>query len=203
MFKILDVGIRKSLKWLIELDELPCKGNKSLSDKVNEFLRDRPEQDGDDFRKDLEYLNRNNFIEYCQDDCFDILELNSKGRDYFDFEKEDMDMEKPQQISTTYNIQGVSQSIIGSQQNATVNVQCNSIEDLERLISEKGQDDKAELFALANEIKGILESIQQNTELPQKKGLFGRLSDHASKHGWFYGAAMNLVGTLFMQMYFK
>ena len=68
------------------------------------------------------------------------------------------------------------------------------------MIDEKGGEDKEELLELLEEVKELLENIQTSRSIPKQKKLFQRISDHVAKHGWFYGAIVQLLGTATMTM---
>ena len=71
----------------------------------------------------------------------------------------------------------------------------NSIYQIEQAIDEKGGKDKEELHELLNEVKELIENIEASRSIPKQKKLYQRISDHMEKHGWFYGAVVQLLGT--------
>ena len=71
----------------------------------------------------------------------------------------------------------------------------NSIHKIEQAIEENGGTDKEELYKILNDVKELIENIQTSRTIPKQKKLFARISDHMEKHGWFYGAIVQLLGT--------
>ena len=71
----------------------------------------------------------------------------------------------------------------------------NSIHQIEQAIDEKGGEDKEELHELLDEVKELIENIQLSRAIPKQKKLFEKISNHMEKHGWFYGAVVQLLGT--------
>jgi uncharacterized protein YozE (UPF0346 family) len=51
------------------------------------------------------------------------------------------------------------------------------------------------LYEILNDVKELIENIQTSRTIPKQKKLFERISDHMEKHGWFYGAVVQLLGT--------
>jgi hypothetical protein len=68
------------------------------------------------------------------------------------------------------------------------------------MIDEHGGEDKAELSELLEEVKELMENMQASRNIPKQKKLFQRLNDHIVRHGWFYGAVVQLLGTATMTM---
>ena len=88
----------------------------------------------------------------------------------------------------------------------TTTVNCPQIADPEKFVSdkddlnwdysvEKGGEDKEELHELLDEVKELIENIQSSRAIPKQKKLFEKISNHMEKHGWFYGAVVQLLGT--------
>ena len=71
----------------------------------------------------------------------------------------------------------------------------NSINELARTIDELGGEDATALHETLDEIKELIENIETSRSIPKQKRLAQRIADHASKHGWFYGAVLQLLGT--------
>lgn len=77
----------------------------------------------------------------------------------------------------TYNINSIQGSaIVGSQQNATINLGV-SLQDLRSLVKDKSDDDQKELNKLINRLEIVTEDNQ-----PITKGFFARFSDLLAKH---------------------
>lgn len=87
--------------------------------------------------------------------------------------------------------------IFGNISDSTLTVD-NSIRKLERDIEEYGGDDKEELQELLEEVKELIENIESSRTIPKQKKLHQRLNDHIVRHGWFYGAVIQLLGTAVM-----
>lgn len=68
------------------------------------------------------------------------------------------------------------------------------------MIDEKGGEDAEELHDLLEEVKELIENMQTSRSVPKQKKLFQRISDHMAKHGWFYGAVIQLLGTAALTM---
>lgn len=71
----------------------------------------------------------------------------------------------------------------------------NSIYEIEKQIEELGGEDKAELTAFLEETKTMVEEYINAKQITPKPGFLERLNNHVVKHGWFYGAILQLVGT--------
>jgi len=106
------------------------------------------------------------------------------------------DKKKPQ--SSTYHIQNLLANggiiTFGSVINSTQSID-NSIEQIENQIEEKGGSEKEELYSILNEAKEIINEISQTREIRPKKAFYEKLSGHLSKHRWFYGEIVGLLGT--------
>ncbi len=76
----------------------------------------------------------------------------------------------------------------------------NTVHEIEKMIDEKGGEDKEQLYNLLNETKEMVEVFIANNQITPKKGFFERLTGHLSKHGWFYGAILQLLGTAALQI---
>ena len=71
---------------------------------------------------------------------------------------------------------------------------------IEDEINEKGGEDSEKLKELLDEVKELIENMQESRHIPKNKSLFERLSNHLEKHGWFYGEVVGLIGAAAMQM---
>lgn len=89
--------------------------------------------------------------------------------------------------------------VFGDVSGSTLSVD-NSIHEIERAIDERGGDDKADLYELLDEVKELIENMQTSRSIPKQKKLYQKLSDHMAKHGWFYGAVVQLLGTAALGM---
>lgn len=87
--------------------------------------------------------------------------------------------------------------VFGNVSGSTLSVD-NSIHKLEQDIEKFGGDDKEELQELLDEVKELIENIESSRTIPKQKKLHQRLNDHIVRHGWFYGAVIQLLGTAVM-----
>lgn len=71
---------------------------------------------------------------------------------------------------------------------------------IEDEINEKGGEDSEKLKELLDEVKELIENMQESRHIPKNKSLFERLSNHLEKHGWFYGEVVGLIGAAAMQL---
>ena len=101
----------------------------------------------------------------------------------------------PTSVTFNYAPGGVINS--GNMSNTSISID-NSIHEIEKLIDEKGGDDKAELLAVLEDAKAILNESVSTKKLVQKPGFAERLTGHLAKHGWFYGAILQLLGTAYL-----
>ena len=53
---------------------------------------------------------------------------------------------------------------------------------------------------MSEETKEIIENLENCKIIQTRKGFVNRLSKHLEKHGWFYGAVVQLLGTAAMTM---
>jgi hypothetical protein len=93
----------------------------------------------------------------------------------------------------TFHINDVQNSIIGTQQNATLT---NNFSDqqIKDYIDKNCGADKELMNEMLNMVNAIIES-----NIPVQKGTFARFSEAASKHGWLLGA----VTTKLLAHFFK
>jgi len=90
------------------------------------------------------------------------------------------------QTTTVFNTYNPSNSIIGSQQNATINIS-DSFNNLEKLINDNGGNDRKELFELENLLKQQLDTNQLN------KGFLSKFSHLLAKHSWLPMAIAQII----------
>lgn len=124
------------------------------------------------------------------------LQLQPKALTYF-HDKEEAIMKSKE--NKKYGVINFGNYIVGNVTGSILNVD-NSIHDIEKAIEEKGAEDKEELKELLEEVKELIDNIQSSRSVPKQKRLFQKLTDHASKHGWFYGAVIQLIGTAVITM---
>ena len=89
--------------------------------------------------------------------------------------------------------------IFGDVSNSQLSVD-NSIHELASSIDERGGEDADALHEILDEIKELIENIEASRSIPKQKRLAQRITDHASKHGWFYGAVLQLLGTVALNL---
>ena len=89
--------------------------------------------------------------------------------------------------------------VFGNVTSSTLSVD-NSIHEIERMIDEKGGEDAAELHDLLEEVKELIDNMQTSRSVPKQKRLFQKINDHVVRHGWFYGAVVQLLGTAALTM---
>ena len=86
---------------------------------------------------------------------------------------------------------------LGNITNSSISID-NSISNVMHEIEEKGGEDTEELKAILEEVKELIENIEDLRHIPKNKGLFQRISGHLDKHGWFYAEIVSLLGTAAM-----
>ena len=127
--------------------------------------------------------------------------LTPQGITYFEDKKAALEKEKV--MRSSINIGSItatgSSIVIGDVINSTFSID-NSVTRIEHEIEEKGGEDKEELEAILEEVKELIENMQDSRHIPKNKGLFARLSDHLEKHGWFYGEVVGLIGAAALQL---
>ena len=126
--------------------------------------------------------------------------ITPQGNSYFANKEQALkrDEEEKKQMSVG-NITNYGNIVFGNVSNSTLSVD-NSIHEIEQMIDENGGEDKAELSELLEEVKELIENMQTSRNIPKQKKLFQRLNDHIVRHGWFYGAVVQLLGTAAMTM---
>lgn len=97
------------------------------------------------------------------------------------------------------NITNYGNIVFGDVSNSALNVD-NSIHEIEHMIDERGGEDKEALKDILDEVKELLDNIETSRSIPKQKKLFQRITDHLAKHGWFYGAIIQLLGTEVIKM---
>lgn len=126
--------------------------------------------------------------------------LTPQGIKYFELKEAALQrQEEEKKQMSVGNITNYGNIVFGNVSNSTLSVD-NSIHEIERMIDEHGGEDKAELFELLEEVKELIENMQTSRNIPKQKKLFQRLNDHIVRHGWFYGAVVQLLGTAALTM---
>ena len=195
--KIMDRNSEEILKILLKMyDECKSYEIQANYEEIPEGYRngltqilDTLQQYGMIFRH-VEFLGAVGF-------CFS---LSPNALTYFeDKEKaQEAEMEKQQQNINIQNLTATGSSInFGTISNSTVTAQ-NIVSEIERRIEEQGGEDKAELESLLADVKELCEDIKSNMPLPTRANLMNKISSHLEKHGWFYGAVVQLIGNAAM-----
>ena len=126
--------------------------------------------------------------------------ITPQGIAYFDNKEKALKRhEEEQKQMSVGNITNYGNIVFGNVSGSTLTVD-NSIHEIERMIDENGGEDAEELRDLLNEVKELIENMQASRSIPKQKKLFQRLNDHVVKHGWFYGAVVQLLGASAMTM---
>jgi DNA-binding ferritin-like protein len=99
----------------------------------------------------------------------------------------------------TYNIQNVNAQggniIIGDATNTNQTID-HSIKNIIEEINKRGEDREA-LKTILAEVEQIAKEMKKSGNIPEKdriKSFFEKASNHLSKHGWFYGAILQVLG---------
>lgn len=126
--------------------------------------------------------------------------ITPQGNRYFNDKEQALKRQQEEQRQMSIgNITNYGNMVFGSVTNSTLTVD-NSIHEIERMIEERGGKDAEELYDLLNEVKELVENMQSSRSIPKQKRLFQRLNDHVVRHGWFYGAVVQLLGTVALNM---
>ena len=128
------------------------------------------------------------------------LNLLPPALSYFADKEEALEKQKRNQEEMKYqSIVNYGNIVFGDVSGSTLSVD-NSIYEIEKAIDEHCGEDKEELHDLLDEVKELIENIQSSRSIPKQKKLYQKLSDHMEKHGWFYGAIVQLLGTAALTM---
>ncbi len=131
------------------------------------------------------------------------VSLSPSALKYFENKKNALKQQQEKQSLQNVSINNLnatgSSFNFGTMSNSTLNSQ-NVISDLEKEIEKNGGEEKEELKDLLEQVKELCENIKTSEQLPKSKTLMNKLSNHLEKHGWFYGAVVNLIGTAVMEI---
>lgn len=126
--------------------------------------------------------------------------ITPQGITYFENKEQALKRHEEEQKQMSFgNITNYGNIVFGNVSGSTLTVD-NSIHEIERMIDENGGEDADELRDLLNEVKELIENMQSSRSIPKQKKLFQRLNDHVVRHGWFYGAVVQLLGTAALTM---
>lgn len=123
-----------------------------------------------------------------------MLDLLPPAFSYFEDKQAALDRQDKREKERQQSIINYGNLVFGNVSGSTLTVD-NSIHQIEQAIDEKGGEDKKELHELLDEVKELIENIQSSRAIPKQKKLFEKISNHMEKHGWFYGAVVQLLGT--------
>lgn len=123
-----------------------------------------------------------------------MLDLLPPAFSYFDDKQAALDRQNKREKEHQQSIINYGNLVFGNVSGSTLAVD-NSIHQIEKAIDEKGGEDKEVLHELLDEVKELIENIQSSRSIPKQKRLFEKISNHMEKHGWFYGAVVQLLGT--------
>ena len=130
-----------------------------------------------------------------------MFTLSPQALTYFEDKEKALKENQEKTVAQNINIQNLnatgSNINFGSIIDSTLTAQ-NIVSNLEKQIEEQGGEDKAELKDLLEEVKELCENIKVNNPLPKRSNLMTKISNHLEKHGWFYGAVAQLLGTAAM-----
>lgn len=126
-----------------------------------------------------------------------ILNLLPPARKYFEEKEKALQRRAEEDKMAVGNITNYGNLVFGNVSGSTLSVD-NSIKQIEHEIEEKGGEDKELLRELMEEVKELVENIEASRSIPKQKKLHQRLNEHVVKHGWFYGAVIQLLGTAVM-----
>lgn len=101
--------------------------------------------------------------------------------------EEYVEKNKQPEKQTVYNIGQASNSIIGNQQNATINNGID-INEFRRLIETNGGTDKESLNKMADMLQTIIDN-----NMPVSKGTLSKFSDLIAKHSWVFTCATQIL----------
>lgn len=124
--------------------------------------------------------------------------LTPNGITYFEdkekYLKQKAEEEKKSNGQNIININADrSNVVVGDVTNSTLSID-NSIHELEKMINEKGGEDKEQLLEVLDEAKELIENIKASRQIPNNKGFVKRLTAHLDNHGWFYAQIVALLG---------
>jgi len=126
-----------------------------------------------------------------------MLNLLPPARKYFEEKEKALRRKSEEDKMSVGSITNYGSKEFGNVTDSTFGVD-NSSNQIEREIEEKGGEDKEILHELMEEVKELVDNIESSRSIPKQKKLHQRLNEHVVKHGWFYGAVIQLLGTAVM-----
>lgn len=130
--------------------------------------------------------------------------LTLQGLAYFEDkkaaqERDRMDREKVSVVNIENLTSHGGNIFLAPVTNSTFSID-NSVSNIEKEIEEKAGEDAEELKAVLDEVKELIENINDSRHIPKNKGLLQRITGHLDKHGWFYAEIIGLLGTAAMAL---
>lgn len=146
--------------------------------RINEIYSDMTESE---FVNILDFLAKNEYISYkiYTGGAADIV-VTHKGLNYKEFESQP-------QNSPIFHINNAYGSVIGTQQNVTLNYK-SSLSQLKSDVNECNSEDKESL----QKIVSLLEMILDN-QVPPNKGIFSKFSAVMERNSWFTSAVSSTI----------
>lgn len=195
-------GMRKEL-----FEELPDNAKELLEElikreiekgEIDELLRNKIKDDITDkiVRGIIGTLRHNGLLNVSwADDTVYYAELTNAGRTYFEREKKYMEqIEKVSKPSINIdNITNTGFLNMGSIIDSSIIIN-NSVEQIEKEIEKKGNEDKEELRQILQEVKDYIDNINITKNVAKNTELFKRIGNHLNKHQWFYSQIIGLLG---------
>lgn len=192
LFEELAENERKLLKEIIEADE--------KNENINQLIEDKLKDDKKNIIKEIIHgLDSNGLVNvFWADNIPYRVSLTNPGRTYFEREEKYLKRMESNK-NNIYNFGDISidrgNFVAGDVVNSVLNVDSH-ITRIEKDIADKAEDnDKEKLKEILEEAKEIMENINNNGIIEKRKGFFKKLTEHATKYGWFYAEIVNLIGT--------
>lgn len=192
LFEELAENEKKLLKEIIEADE--------KNENINQLIEDKLKDDKKNIIKEIIHcLDSNGLVNVFWADSIPYrVSLTNPGRTYFEREEKYLKRMEANK-SNIYNFGDISidrgNFVAGDVVNSVLNVDSH-ITRIEKDIADKAEDnDKEKLKEILEEAKEIMENINNNGIIEKRKGFFKKLTEHATKYGWFYAEIVNLIGT--------
>lgn len=187
--RILDATAEEILRCLLEKCEVRNGSQRNYSND------DFPEYVKHSVSLEMEKLVQYGMISIVVDwDSGGIVMLLPQALSYFtDKEAALKRQEEKREAKQFGSIINYGNFVMGDATNSTFSID-NSVHRIEHEIEQKAGDDKAELLALLDEVKELMENMESSRSIPKQKGLFQRLTSHLATHGWFYAEVVALLG---------
>lgn len=192
--RILDVTAEEVLKSLLSCER--SEGNRiTFSDDI--FPAYIQMSVGLEFEKLIQYGMIGSLFTYDNGGWLNIL---PPALTYFEDKEQALKQQKESRKKMDVgNITNYGNLVFGNVSSSTLTVD-NSIHEIVHMIDEHGGEDSEELYELLEEVKELIDNMQSSRSIPKQKKLFQRISGHLEKHGWFYGAVVQLLGTASLNM---